>query len=365
MENSTNHPLLQPGNSVMDNIDVSPGLLYGDAGMAVVYHLLAAAGGKEEARQNGALLLDRISENIGAARELSFADGLTGIGWSIEWLVQNGLLKDVNTDEILSEIDDILYKDVTTSKQYTPGLFNGAMGKAAYFIKRAKSKNPGTHRYVQLSHQECLVMLTDDIDEIFRASNGALLLNTEWIKKQEEKDVRHLRDIAEYILMFSQLVRINEPVVENTFLDIMVLIENLLDSLFAEDQDEIISLFLPDQPLYYHLFYLAVCYAYKARIHGHHHWLEKAGYYTRGFYDIGLGLAAGSDTDLFQALTVYSLLNICRPSILYKIKLEEIIQELKNIQPLRFYRGKGILSIAELSLSRPGLIDSWHELFFI
>jgi hypothetical protein len=349
----------------MDNNNISTGFLYGDAGMAVAYHLLAA-GGDESTGEDGTRMLDRISENIAAVGELDFANGLAGIGWSIEWLVQNGLLKDVNTDEILAEIDDILYKNVTTSKQYMPGLFNGAMGKAAYFIKRARSKNPGTHRYTQLSHQECLVMLTDDIDEVFREPNGALLINAEWIKEHGEKGLPYLRDIAEYILLFSQLVRINEPVVENAFLEIMVLIEDLLDDLLAAGGDEIMSLPAADEAFYYHLFYLAVCYAYKARIHRHPHWLENAARYTRLLHNIAPGQAAGTNTGLFQALTVYSLLNICQPSPLYSAKLAEIIRELKRVrQPLRFHRGKGILAVAELSLARPDLIDSWHELFYL
>jgi hypothetical protein len=342
-----------------------PGLLHGDAGMAIVFYLLGACNKDPELLSKGALMLDNIGEHIQNIRTLNFEDGLAGICWAIEWLVQNGFLQGVNTDEVLPEIDNILYKDVTTQKQRIASLLQGAMGKAAYFVKRGKSRNRDTHQFLQLSHQECLVMLTDDIDDIFRNDHGASSLSPDWEQFAADRQIyEHLLDLSTYMLLFGQLFRVNKPLIENTLFDIMSHIERLLTSLFSWNGH--ITLLQKDRRLYYHLFYMAICYMHSAKVHRHHHWLKEAEYYTESLHAVDIPADKEENDDLYRGLSVYSILCSYQPSLSYKIKLETLINHLKSGNPLfRLYNGWGSIALAELSLSNPELTRNWHELFFI
>jgi len=353
----------------MDNINncsisknFTPGLLHGDAGMAIVFHLLAAVKEDHEAFNTAAALLDRISEHIGSVRGLEYENGLAGIGWAIEWLVQANLLKGVNTDEILPEVDDILYREVTTAKASSISIKSGAMGKAAYFLKRARSKNEGTHRYLQLCHQECLVMLTDDIDEIIKGLDVTISMWSSWDKETADSPVlRHLVDLGTYSWMFAQSIKINEPVIEDALFENMTFIGSTLDSLLLQSE-----LLKTNRDLYWHLFYVAICYQFAANFHGHHYWLEKAEAYQASFHAIGGDIGQETTPNLFRLLSVYSLLNTYYPLAKYRTKLEQAIGKLKSAeQPNTLYQGRGSIILAELCIDRPDLINSWHELFFI
>jgi len=70
----------------------------------------------------------------------TFAGGLAGIGWLIEFLEQNDFLE-TDTDEILAELDEYLYKlMIEDLKNHNFDYLHGASGIALYFTKRKQSK---------------------------------------------------------------------------------------------------------------------------------------------------------------------------------------------------------------------------------
>lgn len=85
------------------------GLLNGKMGIALFfYHYFRYTDNKiydEYADE----LIDEIYSEINSQTPVNLADGLTGVGWGIEYLVENSFVQ-ADTDEALSEIDAAVYR---------------------------------------------------------------------------------------------------------------------------------------------------------------------------------------------------------------------------------------------------------------
>jgi hypothetical protein len=152
--------LAQPHNQYVDNF----GLYNGKMGICVAFFLTYKITGNLVYRKQALSLVDEISENIDKIKELGLGAGLAGIGWGIEWIIQNKFV-DEDSNEILSDLDDELYRDVIFSKSKNLSLYNGALGKAVYFYKRLNSRYLQNYRFRKISIIECIVLLTDEINE--------------------------------------------------------------------------------------------------------------------------------------------------------------------------------------------------------
>jgi hypothetical protein len=82
-------------------------------------------------------LLDEIYEDINAGTSINFESGLCGIGWGIEYLLQNGFMEG-DSDDVLSEIDmKIMERDI---RRITDTSFRtGLKGISCYVQKRINS----------------------------------------------------------------------------------------------------------------------------------------------------------------------------------------------------------------------------------
>jgi hypothetical protein len=91
------------------NFIYNPGLLNGKMGIAIFLYHYAQQTGNEIYETYAGELIDEICGMISTQTPVDFANGLTGIGWGIEYLVRSGFIEDV-TDEALAEIDNAVYK---------------------------------------------------------------------------------------------------------------------------------------------------------------------------------------------------------------------------------------------------------------
>ena len=82
----------------------------------------------------GGELIDEIYEEINLNTPIDFADGLTGIGWGIEYLIKNKFL-DADTDEALAEIDNAVYSAMLKSPLF-PNNGDDLFGYGLYCISR-------------------------------------------------------------------------------------------------------------------------------------------------------------------------------------------------------------------------------------
>lgn len=80
------------------------GLLHGKIGIAIYFHHLARQSGKSVFTEFAGELIDQVTESLSNETPFDFESGITGIGWAVEYLIQNGFVE-ANADEILEEFD--------------------------------------------------------------------------------------------------------------------------------------------------------------------------------------------------------------------------------------------------------------------
>jgi hypothetical protein len=199
-----------------------PGLWKGRMGKIILFKTLHVFTAEEKWNILAEGSLDALSAEIESMDDMSFDKGLAGIGWGIEWLSQVGYLK-TNTDHFLEDFDDTLYKFVLFAPDRNLSLKEGTLGKIAYFLKRYESRNPSTHRYKRICHQECLVVLSDEIkdkiDGIIKNAEGS---PAAWADP--------VGDIADSLIFLSRFWRhkVNVVTVEETIYSIMAYAAKLL-----------------------------------------------------------------------------------------------------------------------------------------
>lgn len=104
--------LRTPGNN-------SPGLLTGRMGAVIAVAHYAQKKNSEALDSIADAMLDNIIKNLPYLRDLSFASGLCGIIWGVEYLVQSGLMPGP-ADDICKEADKIIGElDIPTIKDHS------------------------------------------------------------------------------------------------------------------------------------------------------------------------------------------------------------------------------------------------------
>ncbi|SHF77629.1 glycoside hydrolase family protein [Pedobacter caeni] len=98
---------------LIKHIDVKLGLADGLAGSILLNFLISHNNGCLKSRERGESQLDKLTDHIDSTEDISFANGLMGIGWLIEFCAQNNLLY-INSDQILEDIEDIIYRHTLT-----------------------------------------------------------------------------------------------------------------------------------------------------------------------------------------------------------------------------------------------------------
>jgi hypothetical protein len=119
-------------------------------------------------------LLGELINDINDEVPINFENGLCGIGWGIEHLIENGFIKG-NSDEILVEIDNkIMEWDISRIKDRS--IKSGLAGLYHYVSKRINSTN--NHRIVA-PFDEKYIRGWNDINIFFTQQNDVtILLNT-------------------------------------------------------------------------------------------------------------------------------------------------------------------------------------------
>lgn len=207
----------------LDLIEAPPGLYSGKCGGSILCYLHKGIYPHSNADELGLEILNGISDDIESFSNLNFSDGLTGIGWGIEWLSQNSFI-DVNTDEILSDFDDTIYKSVLFSGTRALSVSTGTLGRLLYFINRYSSKNHATHRFRRIPIRECIVLLSDEVLDKVQAIS-ALALEGKPLSERTLVDLGH----AFFILKKLTSLKVNLP----TVLDALSVLTSVVDNLFS------------------------------------------------------------------------------------------------------------------------------------
>lgn len=171
-------------------------------------------------------ILDDLGDEITNVELLGFANGLAGIGWGIEWLAQNKFIN-VNTDDILEDLDNVLYKTIVYSKSKCLCLETGTIGKALYFYRRLIAVNPSPNRFRLICIHECLILLTDEIaDRLTDFESG--LISAYNINNSIQLAPENIYDISQSLVLIIKLIphKVNLEVLESLVCKIVSFIEN-------------------------------------------------------------------------------------------------------------------------------------------
>ncbi len=116
------------------------GLLHGKMGISICFFNLYRHTKKRIYKDFAEELIVEVYEEISDDITVDFANGLAGIGWGVEYLVQNKFV-DANTDDVLKEIDKRVISNMNINSHQNLSLQNGILGIAAYLLKRNQNIN--------------------------------------------------------------------------------------------------------------------------------------------------------------------------------------------------------------------------------
>lgn len=108
-------------------------------------------------------LLDHLYSSINNETPLCFEEGVCGVGWGIEHLVQNKLVT-ANTDEVLAEVDAEVCRIVVHDIPTNLSSGNGVTGYGLYLLSRIKNPSSSNENLRTLSNKHILIKVINEIE---------------------------------------------------------------------------------------------------------------------------------------------------------------------------------------------------------
>lgn len=290
--------------------------------------------------------IESLTNQFGTIEDIYFKEGITGIGWALEWSVQHQLLK-INSDEFLADIDDILYKDTVYSFPHKISK-QELVWRANYFYWRGISKNKHQNRYRHLCHRECLFLVLEDIEHIRN--------NTDTIITDNINDVLFL---ASYFWLLAKIFMLKDQVIETLFYKLKEEITYKLETVAKINTEEY------DTKHLYALIALAEMFTLSSRYTRFTYWEQQGKTYT----DKLLGKVNKGkpiDRDYLIELVLYMLLYTYTKEKKLKDIMNNLLSNIPyNKLPNTFYRGKGVVDIIGSLLKSPTHIHDTEDLLLL
>jgi len=143
------------------------GLLNGKMGVCLFYFKAGKTLKNKKYTQYAETLLDEIYESLSIDSPTNFSQGLSGIGWAIEYLVQEEYVEG-NADEILYEIDNAVLKEITKPEALELGLDFGLVGYLLYLIQRLKNEKKTKDTLISCLKEELFIWVINKISECYQ-----------------------------------------------------------------------------------------------------------------------------------------------------------------------------------------------------
>lgn len=116
-----NSPIFRLNNKLiyyLEKRDQLPlGLTDGKMGICIYFYSLNSIYNNKNYKTIADKFLDEVFENIDMIKTIDVKNGLAGIGLGIDYLIKNNYVKG-NVNAILSDVDDIIFKNLSYSKYY-------------------------------------------------------------------------------------------------------------------------------------------------------------------------------------------------------------------------------------------------------
>lgn len=198
------------------------GLYYGKTGELLLYGLCS--------NKKQSSIIDRtlyfIMEGLPSVNSFDFAEGLTGIGFGLQYLSNLNILS-TNDKKVFQYLDDKIYSDIANNQSTELSLLSNksVLARIFYFYFRLKSSDEPTF-YRNLAARECLILLTTEIKELVSIiiSNKDVLL----VKRPE-----FYSEIGQCFSVLYHLLLLN--INKNYCQDLLIYIRDFISNCFENE----------------------------------------------------------------------------------------------------------------------------------
>lgn len=139
------------------------GLINGKMGISITFYHLSRLSGNKIYEDFAGELIDEVYEEISDKIDISLENGLTGIGWGIEYLVQNNFIE-ANTDEVLEIIDKKLLNEISDNLHNWNSWLSEILRFGAYCIKRIQNTSLSRNLFILSALQKILSRIVIEIN---------------------------------------------------------------------------------------------------------------------------------------------------------------------------------------------------------
>lgn len=192
-EKMLNHLILH-ANDVPSAI----GLLDGKMGIALVLAHYARCRRKKKIEHVADFLVESVMNQLTTTVSIDFANGLSGIGWGIEYLIQNNYMKGRGAD-LLQNLDErIMQIDVARIKDWS--LEKGFLGILHYVLYHLQGANKSGSTVFDNSYLESWKSILEDKEFLYNQLQKGLHKDVDFykpdlrmfIKQQSRVDAKKL-----------------------------------------------------------------------------------------------------------------------------------------------------------------------------
>ncbi|MEN5055876.1 hypothetical protein [Sphingobacterium kitahiroshimense] len=148
--------------------------------------------------------LDSWTNEIISQRNISFPNGIHGLGWLISYLNTIDFLNN-DTDKLLYDVDDVLYK-LAINEILNNSDTNKLLDYLSYFIERLLNKSLSVNNYREVLLYEVVYLIIADLNkkinlgssDIF--TNVMILIKYNFILKQELLHIDMIKEVYNLLL---------------------------------------------------------------------------------------------------------------------------------------------------------------------
>lgn len=141
------------------------GFLNGKMGVALYFYYLGRQSGNKIFADFADELIDEVTELLHANTPIDFESGVTGIGWAVEHLIQNGFV-DADADDVLEEIDNRVHATLIHGENRLETVV--AIGY--YYVSRLCYRVQDDQNPIVLDLKYYTVLLVDEIERQLRTN---------------------------------------------------------------------------------------------------------------------------------------------------------------------------------------------------
>lgn len=142
------------------------GLLDGKMGIALVLAHYARCSRKKKIEHAADFLVENVMNQLTTTVSIDFANGLSGIGWGIEYLIQNNYMKGCGAD-ILQDLDErIMQVEVTRIKDWS--LEKGLLGILHYVLYHLQGANKSELRVFDKPYLASWLSILKDNEDLHK-----------------------------------------------------------------------------------------------------------------------------------------------------------------------------------------------------